>query len=159
MRTRKQHLGDAGCALVESCLVINGQGLRPLEKYRSGYDLVSKIDDTYVVEVKTKTTNHPVHFSASQSRCIKNHDLGRFYFLDIVRCKRDGCKILVFSRFIVLKHTKDERFDWCKVRHNALLRCKIDNKGEIEVRHARAGCHLRLRSLARHQTAARRRLL
>lgn len=159
MRSRNQQLGDVGCALVESCVVINGQRLRTVDAYQGGFDLESKVDGMYVVEVKTKTTNHPVYFTASESRCIKKSDLERFYFLAVVKCTRHGCKMLVFSRSVVSKHSKDGYFDWGKVRHKALLRCKIDNNGAIEVRHARAGCHLRLRSLARHRTAARRHLL
>lgn len=163
MRTRNQQLGDAGCALVENCIVINNQRLCAVDEYQSAFDLESKVDGMYVVEVKTKTTYHPVSFSPRQSKCIKRSSLERFYFVAIVKRTRNGCKMLVFSRSVVLKQLKDDYFDWWKVRRMAVLRCKIDSKGAIAVRHARqqtpGSCHLRLRSSARHQTAARRRLL
>jgi hypothetical protein len=163
MRSRHQQLGDIGCALVESCVVINAQRFYVVDVYRSGFDLKSKVDGMYVVEVKTKTTYHPVVFSASQSRCIKSSGLEGYYFVAIVKRTRNGCKMLAFSRSVVLKHTKDAYFDWWKVRRMALLRCKVDSKGAIGVRHGRgqtpSGCNLRLRSSVRHQTAARRRLL
>jgi hypothetical protein len=163
MHTRNQQFGDIGCALVENCVVINDQRLRAVDVYQSGFDLVSKVDGMTMVEVKTKATYHPVVFSASQSTCIKRDCLEGFYFVAIVKRTGNGCKMLVFSRSVVLKNTKDNSFDWWQVRRKALLRCKIDCKGAIAVRHTSqkisAGRYLRLRSLARYQTALRRRLL